>query len=328
MMNSKITKFAKIILTDGLLTRDQIESLVVESKDNIWNLLYWANQIRIEYFGNRIKVCSIVPGRLGGCDQDCTFCAQSARYDTHISKKAKTLSDKEILKAAIQAKKNGVPNFGIVFSGKAITEKELKRIEKLITRIKTELGLEICASLGMLTPDQVKRLADAGLSRYNHNLETSQRHFSQIVTTHNYTDRVKTIEAVKQAGLGICAGGIFGIGESDTDRIDMALELRRLDADTIPMNFLHPIEGTPLGNIQTLKPLEILRIIALYRFILPQTNLKIAGGRVLNLRDLQSWVFYAGATSILTGNYLTTAGRAVKDDIQMIKDLNLEPQKL
>lgn len=327
-MNSKIAKFAKIVLSDGLLTMVQIENLATESKNNTYDLLYWANQIRIEYFANKIKVCSIVPGRLGGCDQDCTFCAQSARYNTHISKKPKTLSDKEIYKVALKTKQNGVPNFGIVYSGKAITEKELKRIEKLITRIKSELNLDICASLGMLNPDQAKRLADAGLSRYNHNLETSHRHFSQIVTTHNYSDRVKTIEAAKQAGLGICAGGIFGIGESDTDRIDMALELRRLAPDTIPMNFLHPIEGTPLGNIQTLNPLEILRIIALYRFILPQTNLKIAGGRVLNLRDLQSWIFYAGATSILSGNYLTTAGRPVKDDIQMIKDLNLEPQKL
>jgi len=181
-------------------------------------------------------------------------------------------------------------------------------------------------SLGIINEPQARRLAGAGLKRYNHNLETSRRHFADIVTTHNYTDRLDTIKAAQSAGLGICAGGIFGIGETDADRVDMAMELRRLGVDTVPMNFLHPIEGTPLGNAVTLEPREILRIIALYRFILPKVNLKIAGGRVLNLRDLQSWIFAAGATrtSILSGNYLTTAGRAVEEDRQMLADLGLE----
>jgi len=160
--------------------------------------------------------------------------------------------------------------------------------------------------------------------RFNHNLETSARHFSNIVSTHEYADRVKTIEAGLKAGLGVCAGGIFGIGENESDRIDMALELRRLDVDMVPMNFLHPIEGTPLSNAEKLSPREILRIVALYRFILPTTHLKVAGGRVLNLRDLQSWIFYAGCTSILSGNYLTTAGRDVKEDLQMLEDLGLQ----
>jgi biotin synthase len=187
--------------------------------------------------------------------------------------------------------------------------------------------LSVCVSWGIITTEQARRLAGAGVSRYNHNLETSERHFGNIVTTHKYADRVRTIEAVKEAGLGICAGGIFGIGETEADRVDMALELRRLGADTVPMNFLHPIEGTPLGDAPTLKPRQILRIIAIYRFILPKTNLKIAGGRVLNLRDLQSWMFYAGATSILSGDYLTTTGRAVAEDMQMLADLGLEVER-
>jgi len=170
----------------------------------------------------------------------------------------------------------------------------------------------------------MQRLAAAGVSRFNHNLETSRRHFKDIVTTHCYEDRVKTIQAALKAGLGVCAGGIFGIGETEDDRIDMAVELGRLGVDMVPMNFLHPIPGTPLGNTPALPPREILRIIALYRFILPKTHLKVAGGRVLNLRDMQSWIFYAGCTSILTGNYLTTAGRAVEDDLRMLKDLGLE----
>jgi len=323
-MNETIALLANRVLGGGLLDRAEIDSLLEESEGDYDDLLYWANKIRRKYFVDKIKMCSIVPGRLGGCDQDCAFCAQSVRYDTAVGKKARLLSDEEILAGAAQASGNGVGNFGIVYSGRAISEVELARIEKLVRRIKDEYGLGVCVSLGMITAEQAKRLAGAGVSRYNHNLETSKRHFANIVTTHEYADRIRTIEVVKDAGLGICAGGIFGIGETEADRVDMALELRGLVADTVPMNFLHPIEGTPLGGTETLRPMQVLRIIAIFRFILPKTNLKIAGGRVLNLRDLQSWMFYAGATSILSGNYLTTTGRAVAEDMQMLADLGLE----
>jgi len=324
LISETIAQLAGRVLDGQLLERTGIDTLLKESVSDYDDLLYWANKIRRRYFGNKIKLCSIVPGRLGGCDQDCAFCAQSARFDTAIDKKAKVLSDEQILAVAAAAAEKGVPNFGIVYSGRAVREKELDRIEKLVRRIKDQFGLGICASLGMITTDQAGRLVEAGVNRYNHNLETSQRHFPNVVTTHEYADRVRTIEAAKEAGLGICAGGIFGIGENEADRVDMALELRRLGVDTVPMNFLHPIEGTPLGSAETLKPMQILRIIAIFRFILPKTNLKIAGGRVLNLRDLQSWMFYAGATSILSGNYLTTTGRAVAEDMQMLEDLGLE----
>jgi biotin synthase len=323
-MNEVLSLLAGRVLDGELLERAEIDSLLEDGSADYDDLLYWANKIRRQYFGNKIKVCSIVPGRLGGCDQDCAFCAQSVRYNTTVEKRARLLSDDQILAGAAQASQNAVPNFGIVYSGRRISEAELARIEKLVSQIKDEYGLGVCVSLGIITTEQAKRLADAGASRYNHNLETSERHFGNIVTTHEYADRVKTIEAAKEAGLGICAGGIFGIGEIEADRVDMALELRRLGADTVPMNFLHPIEGTPLGNTETLKPRQILRIIAIFRFILPETNLKIAGGRVLNLRDLQSWMFYAGATSILSGDYLTTTGRAVAEDIQMLADLGLK----
>jgi biotin synthase len=323
-MNETIARFANLVLGGAFIDRAQIDTLLEESERDCDDLLYWANKIRQEFFGNKIKVCSIVPGRLGGCNQDCAFCAQSVRYETAVAKKPQLLSNDEILAGAAQAAANGVPNFGIVYSGRAISEAELARIENLVRQIKDKYNLEVCVSLGIITADQAARLAAAGVSRYNHNLETSQRHFGNIVTTHKYADRVRTIEAAKEAGLGICAGGIFGIGETEADRVDMALELRRLGADTVPMNFLHPIEGTPLGDAETLKPMQILRIIAIFRFILPKTNLKIAGGRVLNLRDLQSWMFYAGATSILSGDYLTTTGRAVAEDMQMLADLGLE----
>jgi biotin synthase len=321
-----ISKLAEIILSDGLLDKPQIKELLLASKNSPYDLLHWANKIRIANFGNKIKVCSIVPGRLGGCNQDCAFCAQSVRYNTALEKQPKVLTDSEILIAAAEAKANGVPNFGIVYSGKTVSEQELQRLIKLTGHIKKEYGLGVCLSLGIISTEQANRLAKAGVSRYNHNLETSQRHFANLVTTHTYADRVATIRAIKSAGLGICCGGIFGVGENETDRIDMALELRALAVDTVPMNFLHPIEGTPLAAGIPLSPAEILRIIALYRFILPKVNLKIAGGRVLNLRDMQSWIFYAGATSILSGSYLTTAGRSVAEDMQMLKDLSLQPQ--
>ena len=324
IMTETISLLAGRVLDGQLLDKAGIDTMLKESRSDYDDLLYWANKIRQKFFGNKIKVCSIVPGRLGGCDQDCAFCAQSVRYDTAVEKKPRFLSDDQILAGAHAANQNGVPNFGIVYSGRRISEAELGRIESLVRQIKDEYNLDVCVSLGIITTAQAKRLADAGASRYNHNLETSERHFANIVTTHEYADRVRTIEAAKEAGLGICAGGIFGIGETEADRVDMALELRRLGADTVPMNFLHPIEGTPLANTETLKPMQILRIIAIFRFILPQTNLKIAGGRVLNLRDLQSWMFYAGATSILSGDYLTTTGRAVAEDMQMLADLGLE----
>ena len=323
-MNQKIQQYAEQILAGQLLDRTDIDQLSELSVDNLDDLLYWANEIRKQNFGNTVKMCSIVPGRLGGCSENCAFCAQSLHYDTAVDKTPQVLDDDQIMAAAKEAKQKGVPNFGIVYSGKKVSEGELDRLIALTERIKSELDMGVCMSLGIVSEENMQRLADAGVVRFNHNLETSERHFSEVVSTHKYADRVRTIEAGLKAGMGVCAGGIFGIGENEQDRIDMALELRRLGVDMVPMNFLHPIEGTPLGNAEKMPPREILRIVALYRFILPKTHLKVAGGRVLNLRDLQSWIFYAGCTAILSGNYLTTAGRAVEDDLQMLKDLGLE----
>jgi biotin synthase len=323
-MNDKIGAIAECCLSGGEIDRGQIDILLSEARTALFDLLYWANRIRERFFGNKIRICSIIPGRLGGCNQDCRFCAQSAKYSAGYTS-TKTLSDEEVLSAAEQAKLNGVGRFGIVYSGRAVSEKELVRLGNVITQIKERFGLNVCASLGTITEQQAKRLADSGLTGYNHNLETSERHFPDIVTTHKYGDRMSTIRAAQAVGLRVCAGGIFGIGETDEDRVDMALELRGLGVDTVPMNFLHPIAGTPLGKAKTLEPREILRIIAIYRFILPRTTLKVAGGRVLNLRDMRSWMFYAGANAILSGNYLTTAGRAVKDDVQMLRDFGLQP---
>ncbi len=323
-MNSKIKQYAQQVISGDLLDRDQLLEIYEISKLDNWDLLYYANRIREKNFGKKIKVCSIVPGRLGGCSEDCKFCAQSARYKTHITKASYT-SDEDILAAAKEAKDNGVPTLGIVSSGQSVSDDELEKITVLIKRIRSEYGLEICASLGILDKSQAKRLAQAGVSRYNHNLETSEKHFSSIVGTHSFQDRVDTIKNSLEAGMGVCAGGVFGVGESDSDRVDMAIALRELGVDMVPMNFLHPIDGTPLENVVPLSPMEILTLIAVYRFALPNSQIKVAGGRLLNLRDSQSWMFHAGATALMSGNYLTTAGRSVKEDMQMVRDLGLEP---
>ncbi len=325
-MNEKITKLAQQITDGGFIGRDDIEFLFSLGDDSLEDLMYWANRIREKFFGKKIKICSIVPARLGGCSEDCKFCAQSGGHQTSYSE-PKYMSDEEILEAAKAAKKCGVGHFGIVYSGRSLSEKELIRLEKIIPKIKNEIGIDVCGGFGIITDQQALRLKNAGMSRYNHNLETSERHFKNIVTKHDYQSRIDTIKTAKKAGLGLCVGGIFGLGETDSDRIDMALLIRELGVDMVPMNFLSPIKGTPLENMPVLKPREILRIIVLYRFILPMTHFKIAGGRVLNLRDVQSWIFYAGATAIISGEkYLTTAGRSVEQDVQMIRDLGMEPE--
>ncbi|MHC4997932.1 MAG: radical SAM protein [Planctomycetota bacterium] len=192
-MNQQIEQYAKKILDGQLLERDQIDELSRLSTDHIDDMLYWANEIRKAGFGNKVKMCSIIPGRMGGCSEDCAFCAQSLHYDTAVDKTPQVLSDGQIMDAAAEAKSKGVPNFGIVYSGKKVTQAELDRLIALTKRIKTELGMGVCMSLGIVSEENMKRLADAGVVRFNHNLETSKRHFAEVVTTHKYEDRVKTI---------------------------------------------------------------------------------------------------------------------------------------
>lgn len=322
-MNRIIEKLARRVLDGYLLERVEADNLLAMSRNDLDDLLYWANEIRKQYFSNRVQVCSIVPGRLGGCSEDCAFCAQSARYQTGVGP-AKYISEEEILAAARKAYEAGVRHFGIVNSGQNVSDEEVVRLANIARQIRGKYNMTLCGAFGIIDDAQARELVSAGFKRYNHNLETSTAHFDKIVSTHKYRDRAETIERANQAGLAVCAGGIFGIGEEDTDRLDMAFELRRLNADMIPLNFLHPIKGTPLAQNEVLAPREILRIIALYRFILPDKNIKVAGGRVRNLRDMQSWIFYAGCTSIITGNYLTTAGRDTSEDMLMLGDLGLE----
>ncbi len=288
----------------------------------IFELFASANKLRVNHRGNKVDLCSIVNAKSGACSEDCFFCAQSAYSRTDVEAYPLFTGEK-ILKAAVSAKENGVRRFCIVTSGKRPSERELNEICGFISEIR-DLGLLPCATLGMLDIDRLKKLQDAGLHRYHHNLETSEAFFSEICTTHTYREKIKTIEAAKSLGLSVCSGGIFGLGESWEDRIDMAFALQEIGVDSVPLNFLTPISGTPLGNKELLNPIEALKIIAIYRLILPDYEIRICGGRPVTLREMNSYIFFAGADGLLLGNYLTTSGRHPENDLQMIKDLGLE----
>jgi biotin synthase len=233
------------------------------------------------------------------------------------------MSGDEVEKATEFARDNGASAFGIVNSGRGPTAREWPQILEAIESMKKVSGICHCATLGTLSEDQARDLKAAGVRRINHNLETSERHYPNIVTTHKWSDRVRTLQIARAAGLETCSGGIFGMGETIEDRVDLAFSLRDINPHVVPVNFLHPIPGTPLEHIKPMRPLEILGTVATMRLILPKQDLKVAGGREKNLRDLQSWIFYAGATSGLIGNYLSTYGRANAEDMKMIEDLEL-----
>ena len=309
----------------GILARQEVRDLVRAGLEQPHELFILAHRLRAARFGNAVKLCSIIPGKLGGCGEDCKWCAQSAACGASQRLPSRA-SVEDILAAAGQARRLGAGSFGVVNSGRRPSEKDIDDVLNAVSRMRAESGgnLRLCASLGELTDLQARRLAAGGICRYNHNLETSREFFPSVVTTHGYDDRMRTVSALRRAGISICCGGIFGLGETWDDRIDLALALRdEVRPDVVPLNFLHPIPGTPLEHATPLAAMEILIIIAVFRLVLPEADLKIAGGREKNLRDLQSWMFYVGGTSIIIGNYLTTAGRLPDDDLRMIADLGL-----
>jgi biotin synthase len=314
LINKLLVKLTKKVISNKGISISESKKLV---NLPIYDLLFCANKIRDKFFSNKIKLCSIVNAKSGKCSEDCRFCAQSSYHKTNV--KSFSMIDKEkVVKAAKQAKSNKAYSLGIVTSGKGPEKKDILRICSYMKKF----NVEPHASLGILTEENAKILKKAGLKMYNHNLETSQRLFSKICTTHKYSDRIKTIKIAKKH-FKVCSGGIFGMGETWKDRIELAFTLKKLDVDCIPLNFLNPVKNTPMEKRKLLKPFEILRIIAIFRFINPNKTIEIAGGREKNLRNIQSWMYYSGANAVLTGNYLTTLGMDPKEDIQMIDDLEL-----
>ncbi len=282
-----------------------------------------ANYFRTK-LGDRVDLCSIINAKCGLCPEDCKFCAQSAHNDTEITTYP-LMNEEEILSMAQMMEEEGAARFCIVTSGKELNGEDFENILSSLRIIRKETGLSVCISSGVLTDERALVLKRAGATRIHHNLETSKNFFNKICTTHTYDEKIKTIYVAKNAGLEVCCGGIIGMGESVSDRLELAFTLRNLDVDSIPINILNPIKGTPIGIEKPIEPLEILKTISVFRLILPEKNIRVAGGREKNLRDLQSLCLLAGANGLLLGNYLTTEGRMPGDDIQMITDLGLIP---
>ncbi|MEW6601557.1 MAG: biotin synthase BioB [Nitrospirota bacterium] len=288
----------------------------------LYELFEMARRLREKCRGNKVDLCSIINAKSGACPEDCSFCAQSSHNQTEANIYP-LLNKENIMEAALSAKKLGAKRFCIVTSGKTPSDKDLDNICQFISELRKH-EIMPCATLGMLGHNQLKQLKDAGLNRYHHNLESSEEFFSEICSTHTYKDKIKTIEAARALDLTLCSGGIFGLGESWEDRIEMAFALKDIRVDSVPINFFTPVKGTPLQDRDMLSPLEALKIIAIYRLIMPDREIRVCGGRPATLRDLNSHIFTAGADGLLIGNYLTTQGRAPLDDLRMIQDMGLE----
>jgi biotin synthase len=323
----RTSELAQRVLGGGDVTPEEGLFLFnLETREDIFDLLAWANRIREHFKGNKIHLCSIVNIKAGGCSENCRFCAQSASYETN-SPRHGLVKREEVLAAAKEAKANGVTALGIVAAWRGLEEGPvLDQICSELEALKQSGQARPDASLGIIKNQKVAdRLRQSGLECYNHNLETSSKFFPQVCTTHTYEERVQTIKHLKKAGVKICSGGILGMGETREDRCDLAFALKELGAHIVPMNFLNPIAGTPFAQREPLPPLEILKSIACFRFILPKQEITVAGGRTINLRDLQSLIFMAGASGLMVGNYLTTPNQPVEKDLQMIRDLGLDP---
>jgi biotin synthase len=316
------------IKTDDVLngvaldTADALRLSELRGSD-LYLLFAEASRIREHFKGNAASLCSIINAKSGRCPENCAFCAQSAAHSTNIAVYP-LVDENEIVNCAKSAELNGATCYGIVTSGTGIQAgEELDKICRAVRRISQETAVRPSCSLGIMDFETCLKLKEAGMVTYHHNLETARSFFPSICTSHDYEDDVKTIQAAKRAGLEVCSGGIFGLGESFAQRIEMAETLRELDVDSVPMNFLDPVEGTRLANARFLTPMECLKIVAIYRFMLPAKNIAVCGGRETNLRELQSWIFLAGASGMMTGNYLTKPGRSPELDRQMLIDLEL-----
>lgn len=308
------------------LTFSEVLDLINTSDENTFDLLAQANKIRQKYKGNKIKLCAIINAKSGRCSENCIFCAQSSHYKTNIQEYP-LLDTPSILDAAQNAQNAMKATcFSIVTSGRGVKkEDEIQSICNSISTLAKETKVNRCASLGSLTLEQARKLKAAGLNKFHHNLETAESYFDKICTTHKFSERLQTIKNAKAAGLEVCSGGIFGLGESLEQRVELAFTIKELDVQTIPLNFLNPIPGTPAyENYKPMSPLEVLRLVAVFRFILPNKDIGVFGGREFVLRDLQPLMFIAGANVTLIGNYLTTAGQSPEKDLQMIADLGLE----
>lgn len=309
---------AKEIISGRRITREDDLSFFLTC--DLKELCEGADRIRAHFVGDRADLCSIINGRSGRCPEDCKYCAQSAHYHTKCEI-YDFLPEEKIIEACEMNEREGVHRFSIVTSGKALTGEEFEKAVHAYERMHREYKIELCASMGFLSEEQLHRLHEAGVSSYHHNIETSRRNFPNICTTHTYERKVETLKKVKAEGMYVCSGGIIGMGETWEDRLDMAVSLAELDVDSIPINALMPIPGTPLEHLPRLTEDEILRTVAFFRYINPKADIRLAAGRALLTNDGER-AFQSGASATITGNMLTTAACAsIRSDRTMLERL-------
>ena len=313
---------ANRVLRGDRLTEAELRRVLESSDAELLDLLAAAFRIRRENFGTQVQLYQLQNAKSGLCPEDCHYCSQSKVSDAAIPK-YRWLDEETLLDGAREARANRARTYCIVASGRGPSDREIEHVTKAVRRIKSELGMHVCACLGLLKPAQAAALADAGVDRINHNLNTSREHYAEICTTHTYDDRLETLRIVRESGMEICSGLIVGMREGHDDFLATLAELAELDAESVPINFLNAIDGTPLEDCRELSPQDCLRALCAARFALPTSELRVAGGREVNLRSLQPLALYA-ANSIFVSDYLTTEGQRPDEDYQMIADLGFE----
>lgn len=312
-------ELATRVLDGHRLTEEEGLAILRSPDTQLLELLSAAYRVRHRYFGNDVQLYFLMNAKSGLCPEDCSYCSQSKISDAPIPK-YNLLNEEQLLDGARLAAQRQAKTYCIVISARGPNEREMNAITSIVPKIKQQYDVKICACLGLLTDEQAQRLKDCGVDRVNHNLNSSERFYSEICTTHTYQDRVQTLRAVRNAGMEICSGGIIGMGEEDLDVVRMALELRDEGAVSIPLNFLNPIDGTPLQGKSELNPRYCLKALALFRLANPDREIRIAGGREMHLGSLQPLGLYA-ANSIFVGDYLTTKGQAPEEDYRMIEQM-------
>jgi biotin synthase len=319
---NKWVELANGVIAGNQLSNEQALSILECPDEDVLLLMHAAFQIRKQYFGKKVKLNMILNAKSGLCPENCGYCSQSSISTAPIT--SYRMVDKEtILEGAKRAYDLHVGTYCIVASGRGPSNNEIDHVVEAVREIKNSYGLKVCACLGILKPEQAERLKEAGVDRYNHNINTSANNYDRITTSHTYDDRVGTVETVKAAGMSPCSGVIIGMKEAKQDVVDMAFSLNTLGAESIPVNFLNAIDGTPLEGINELSPLYCLKVLALFRFINPTKEIRISGGREVNLRSLQPLGLYA-ANSIFVGDYLTTIGQEETEDYKMLRDLGFQ----
>lgn len=313
------------VLDGGVATPAEASRMLGAQGADTFDLFAAANRIREAFQGADIHLCSIVNAKSGRCSEDCGFCSQSAHFSSPIPE-YKLVETEEVVRHAEAAKARGSQALGIVAAWRGLKQGE--QLDEVLERIRAVAAIEgvnADASLGLIEDEAIPvMLKEAGLVTYNHNLETSRGFFGEVCKTHSYDDRIQTLQLLKKAGVHTCSGGIFGMGETREDRVELAFELAALDVDVIPMNFLNPMEGTPMADKPLLPPMECLRTVSMFRFVNPTKEIMLAGGREVNLRDLQPLMFVAGASASMAGHYLTSGGRETSSDWRMIHDLEMD----